>query len=357
MQSVVNSPGSAFPDGVHILNPLEVADWDATLGQFAAATFFHTAAWARVLHGTYGYQPLYFTEVASGRFVSLLPVMEIDSWLTGRRGISLPFTDECAPLGDDAVSFQHLLEQILVQAGKRGWKYWEGRGGRSFMGDAPASTSFYGHRLVLLADEAALFARVDSSVRRAVRKAEQSGLSIEFSQEMAAVRDFHVLLGKTRQRHGVPVQPFDFFANIQRHVLAEKQGWVVLARQGGIPVAGAVFFHFGRGAIYKFGASDEAFQHLRANNLVMWSAIKRYASEGFTSFDFGRTSLDNEGLRRFKLGWGTQENLVEYFRHDSKAGRFVTARDESSGWHNHVFRRMPRFLSRFVGRVLYKHIA
>ena len=43
--------------------------------------------------------------------VPLLPLMEVDSWLTGRRGISLPFTDECEPLYPDAESFKNLLQK------------------------------------------------------------------------------------------------------------------------------------------------------------------------------------------------------------------------------------------------------
>jgi hypothetical protein len=132
---------------------------------------------------------------------------------------------------------------------------------------------------------------------------------------------------------------------------------VVLARHGQVPVAGAVFFHFGKTAIYKFGASDEAFQHLRANNLVMWEAIKRFARQGLAALDFGRTSLENDGLRKFKHGWGTQEHRIDYVRYDRQEGGFVTARDESSGWYNRVFQMLPVFLSRLIGAALYKHMA
>jgi lipid II:glycine glycyltransferase (peptidoglycan interpeptide bridge formation enzyme) len=124
-----------------------------------------------------------------------------------------------------------------------------------------------------------------------------------------------------------------------------------------VPVAGAVFFHFGKTAIYKFGASNEAFQHLRANNLVMWEAIKWHAMRGFAVLDFGRTSLGNEGLRRFKLGWGTRERRIDYFRYDQRKSGFVTARDESSGWHNRIFRILPVSLSRLVGAASYRHVA
>ena len=394
-------PAGIRRSGADVLrvNPLEDPRWDARLATCPAASFFHGSAWARVLHGTYGFSPVYFvlgpvpamaearlranTEVSppaslpsqgpepveglveqtsrllheSQAFSALLPMVEVNSWLTGRRGVSLPFTDECEPLYSDVDSFRRVVQAALEYARVRAWKYVEFRGGRALLGEVPASTSFFGHRLDLRGDQPAIFARFDSSVRRAIRKAEQSGLTIEFSQDLEAVRLFYGLLCKTRQRHGVPPQPFRFFQNIQRHVLKENKGRVILARQGRVPVAGAVFFNSGMTATYKFGASNEAFQHLRGNNLVMWEAIKWHARQGFTTLDFGRTSLANDGLRKFKLGWGTQERTIDYVRYEVRTGRYVTATDESSGWHNRVFRLLPTPVSRIIGAALYRHVA
>lgn len=342
---------------IQILDPLEFRNWDSQLTRFPEATFFHTAAWARVLHGTYGYVPAYVAAVNGDRIESLLPVMEIDSWLTGRRGVSLPFTDSCEPLGIDARSIARLIAFAKGHAGKNAWRYLELRGGRTTLGDISSSGSYYGHHLVLQPDQALLFAQFDGSVRQAIRKAEQGNLTIEFSQSPAAIRTFYQLFCLTRQKHGIPPQPFAFFANIQRNVLAQNSGWVVLARQAGVPVAGAVFFHFGRSVIYKFGASDPTHQRLRANNLVMWAAIRRYAGDGFTSLDFGRTARNNEGLRRYKLGWGTQERPIDYFHYDIRQQKYVTVRTEPGGIIPRVGHLLPRFLSRLIGLILYKHIA
>lgn len=352
------SPAMPAPTAgnIQILNPLETPDWDARVRHFRTATFFHSAAWARVLHVTYGYQPVYFATGDANRIHSLLPMMEVKSWLTGRRGVALPFTDECEPLVPDLAAFPPLFAAAQAQGKVRRWKYLECRGSRAALADVPTSASFYDHRLELQPDESALFATFDGNARRNVRKAEQSGLTIEFSQSLESMQAFYGLLCMTRQRHGVPPQPFRFFANIQRHVLAEKQGWVVLARQGKVPVAGAIFFHFGQSVIFKFSASNKDFQHLRANNLVIWHAIRHYAREGFTSLHFGRTSLNNEGLRRFKLSWGTQERKSQYMRRDLKAERFVIADDQASGWHTRVFQRMPSFISQLIGALLYRHM-
>ena len=344
-------------DEIQALNPLEIEDWDAQVARMPGATFFHGLAWAKVLQRTYGYHPLYFTTAKSGRIESLLPVMKVESWLTGRRGVSLPFSDTCAPVCGDADSGRRLIQNAKNYGKKQRWKYLEFRGGRAFVSDLPASTSYFGHELKLQSDEVALFSKLASSTRTAVRKAEQAGLKIEFSRSPEAIKTFHRLLCLTRQRHGVPPQSFSFFANIQNQVLAKNQGWVVLARLGNVPVAGAVFFQFNRSVVYKFGASNPKYQSLRANNLVMWAAIGKYAREGFTYLDFGRTSLANEGLRRFKLSWGAQERLIEYFRYDFKTGRYITNPDASSSRIHRLYRMVPVLLSRLVGALLYKHIA
>jgi hypothetical protein len=135
-----------------------------------------------------------------------------------------------------------------------------------------------------------------------------------------------------------------------------KDGFVVLARYRGEPVAGAVFLMSGKHAIFKYGASLAAHQEVRANNLMMWESIKRLARHGYENLDLGRTSLANEGLRRFKLGWGTKEHRIEYVRCDVREGGFCTARDAASGWHNRLFRLLPVTLSRLTGSMLYKHM-
>ena len=301
---------------------------------------------------TYGFTPVWLAADHS-----LLPLMEVDSWLTGRRGIALPFTDDCGPLCETEDDFQRLFQNAVELGRSRGWKSIELRGGRKFSGEAPASLSFYGHSLNLVAAESLLFGQMAGSARQAVRKAEKDGVTVEVLQSEAAVRDFYVLQCRTRKRHGLPPQPFNFFLNIWRHILSQNQGMVVLASERGQTIAGAVYFFLGGRAIYKYGASDFRRQHLRPNNLVMWAAIKWLARNGATTLQLGKTSLAHEGLRRFKLNLGAVEQRIEYVKFDLKANRFVMETDGVAGWHNRAFRTLPVFMSRLAGELLYKHWA
>lgn len=287
----------------------------------------------------------------------LLPIMEVDSWISGRRGIALPFTDDSEPWCSNRDVFRSLFRSAIELGAARGWKYFECRGGKNFPEDAPSSLAYYGHAVQIVPDEECLFARLESSVRRAIRKSEKEGVTVEVSQSLDAVREFYKLQCKTRKKHGLPPQPFAFFQNIQKHVLSVNQGIVVTARYQGQPIAASVYFHFGQHAIYKYGASDENFQHLRGNNMVMWEAIKWYRRKGIKRLELGRTSVANTGLRKFKLGWRAEEYPIEYWKYDMRRRRLMTDTDRAAGWYNHAFRLMPMLLSRAIGAFLYRHSA
>ena len=341
------------PGAARRFNPLENPHWDALLASRPDFSFFHGAAWLKVLADSYAFAPEFFSAGAA-----VLPLMETNSWLTGRKGIALPFTDECGALGADTKSFGEMFAAAVAFGKSRGWKSIELRGGKNLFGaEVPASVSFYGHDLNLVADENLLFEKMDGAVRRAVRKAEKDGVTVEISPSLAAMKIFYDLQCLTRRRHGLPPQPWSFFLNIHRHVLSQNLGMVAVADHGGKKIAASVYFFLGGRAIYKYGASDFAQQHLRGSNLVMWAAMKWLAANGAKTLDLGKTSLANEGLRRFKLNLGAQERAVEYVKFDLRREIFVTEPDGVSGWHNRVFAAMPLWASRLAGGFLYRHWA
>ncbi len=353
--AVGKSAGTVSP-----ADPTVAPDWNRTIGALGGATFFHTSNWANVLSQTYGFTPAYLWHINDAGERSVMPAMETSQWLFGRRGVSLPFTDESPALLADAAAIRPLVDATLRQGASRAWTSWEFHGDRRSLGieDAPASLSYFGHALALKGSSEELFAKIDGTARTAIRKAINLGVSVEFSNELADLRVFYDQLCRTRRKHGLPPQPFRFFTSIHRHALSAGHGTVAIARRGGIPVASAIFFHFGASAIYKFAASDPLARESQANHLVLWRAIERYAKDGFHRLDFGRTSRNNDGLRRFKLAWRPTEYDLDYTRYDFRREGFVAGGNErTTGWHTRVFRLLPPFVSRLIGAIAYKHMA
>jgi lipid II:glycine glycyltransferase (peptidoglycan interpeptide bridge formation enzyme) len=161
---------------------------------------------------------------------------------------------------------------------------------------------------------------------------------------------------ETRKKHGLPPQPFLFFENIYKNVISIGMGEILFAVKDEAYIAGALYLKFGKKLLYKFGASYAKHYESRGNNFVMWEAIKKYSSEGFEEFDFGRTEINHEGLRRFKLGWNTEEHFIYTTRFDVNINHFLPADIHTEGFHNKIFNNTPVWLLKIIGNILYKHI-
>jgi hypothetical protein len=346
---------------VKLVNPLEDPNWDARLLSHPGYSFFHTSAWTRVMWQTYGYDPVYFTVIEGNRLLALLPVMEAASWLKGRRGVSLPFTDFCEFLDTDGLVKNTVFSEAIKLGEQRGWKYLEVRGNREHFEDTPASGQYLAHELDLCPDTDKQFERCESGVRRAIRKSEREGVRVEIVRTLEGVEHFYRLHCLTRRKHGLPPQSFTFFRHLHEYIISRSLGFVSLARWQDNVVAASVFLNIGTRAMYKYGASDVQFQSLRGNNLVMWEAIKWLGQHGYKSLHFGRTDADADGLRRFKLGWGATEQSIEYFRYNFRTKNFVamdTPQQQSGmGLANRVFQNLPVGVGRLVGKLAYRHMA
>ena len=341
---------------MRILDPVRDPGWDAVVALHRDAGCFHTSAWAKVLHQTYNHRPFYLQFSRGGRLAALIPLMEVRSLFTGRRGVCLPFSDACELLVFDPEAVSLVRDQLVRFAQERRWKHLEIRGGKFFQLTASSATKFYGHTLDLRSGVEELSTRFTSPVRRAIRKAERSGMSVVIVRNRQAVIDFYPLHVQTRRRHGLPPQPASFFLNIYEHIVGPGLGFIVLARHETRPISAAIFFRFGKNALYKYGASDKRFQEFRATNLVMWRGIQFLARNGAEKLHFGRTDCENDGLRRFKLSWGTKEETIDYFRVDPSARECLVSAPSDSGFHKKIFARLPLAVNRLAGAMIYPHL-
>jgi hypothetical protein len=285
-----------------------------------------------------------------------LPLMEVGSVLTGRRGVSLPFTDFCEPITDEKHYFDYIFNKLADHGRKANWKYIEFRGGSLFLEDIPSFSFFYRHTLDLSGDEEITFRRFRDSTRSTIRKTIKQGVEINIDHSLDSLKKFYVLNCMTRQRHGIPPQPFVFFKNLFDHIISKHQGMVVLAFHHGKVVAGAVFLHFGEVANYKYSASDYQYRHLGATGLVLWEAIRWYSQNGFKVIDFGRTDPDNKGLRVFKRGFCRDEKIFKYYKYDLVRGNWRADRASVEKPFGKLVSKVPVPLLRIIGSMLYRHI-
>jgi lipid II:glycine glycyltransferase (peptidoglycan interpeptide bridge formation enzyme) len=191
-------------------------------------------------------------------------------------------------------------------------------------------------------------------VQYCIKKAMREGVDVMHKEDFDSLLVFYNLLAITRKKLGVPIQPRKYFVRLWQHIINQGMGFIILAYNGARAIAGGVFLHFNNKVIYKYGATDPAYLSLFGNHAVLWEAIRWSCQNRFTIFDWGKTDKSNEGLRNFKLGWGTEENELPY----SYIGKKTI--DYSTGWAQKVgkitIRKTPKLVGRLIGELLYKHV-
>ncbi len=341
---------------IKILNPIEILDWDQRVQQFEDYSFFHSKNWANVINRTYGYKPFYFTLWRHDKLCAVFPLFEVSIPFLGKRAVSLPFTDHCIPLVSKSSDFKTLFDSAVIYGRNKKWQKIKLKGGQNFLEDAPTFDNFNLHVLKLEQDEKKLMKGFRSSTRRNIKKAYQKKLRVQIDNSLASLNDFYRLNCITRKHHGVPPQPFGFFLNIHKYILSKKNGIIIIVYHQKTAIAGAMFFHFGRKAMYKYGASRRETLGIRPNNLVMWEAIKWYSKNGYSYFDMGRSEPDNIGLNQFKNGWGTKVKQLGYYTFDLADEQFNGQKKSLLFNSSRILRKMPIPALRFVGEIAYKHM-
>ena len=73
-----------------IIDPSEIKNWDELILNFPDYSFFHSSSWSNVMRDTYNYTPSYFVIIENGILKAAVPLMIVNSSLTGNRAVSLP---------------------------------------------------------------------------------------------------------------------------------------------------------------------------------------------------------------------------------------------------------------------------
>lgn len=339
------------------INPLSDERWLPLLAAHPGASTFYQPGWLKTLTDTYGYKPFALTSTPAGKpLEDGVAFCEIDSWITGRRLVSLPFTDHGEPILS-ADGRLMLADWLRSESRHGGWKYIEMRPltwQTSPVEDGRESQSFWLHTLKTSGSLDDVFRAFDKdSVQRRIRRAEREKIAVEKGCSQEQVNDFYRLLIGTRKRHHLPPQPRSWFTNLFKNMTGQAE--LRIARKDGIAIGAIVSLHTGTNVIYKYGCSDEQYHRLAPMPWLFWNLIMDANAAGAESLDFGRTDLDNAGLIRFKDQFGTVRTKLTYYRFANKTVR-KPAPSSSGALTGRLFSLVPDRISCKVGEILYRHM-
>ena len=329
-------------------------EWLAFLQRQERATPFHHPAWTKVVSEVYGFPASAFiTRASDGTIAAGLPAIRVPSLGRRARWKCLPFTDACGPLGEDQE-----MNALMSALRNRADEDWEVRS--PVPGLATFHTGAVRHCLDLRPGLDVVYAGFHrSQVQRALRKAEREGIvHVREARERGDLTEVYYRLHvDTRKRQGIPPQPRRMFAAIWDELHTIGLASTQLAEIEGRPVAGAVFLHWNRMLIYKYGASRSDTWKAHPNHVIFWEVIRKACEIGMTRLDLGLTDAANRGLRGFKSNWGAQEEELTYSFSRSATQPRPTNHSRAQTLLGAAIRRSPPRVCEWIGSAIYRFAA
>jgi CelD/BcsL family acetyltransferase involved in cellulose biosynthesis len=345
---------------VRVLGPADDAQFREFIEGQANASVYHTADWRDLLSTTYGYEPMYLAHGEGGAIRAVLPMMLVDSRLTGKRLVSLPFSNVCGPAGAPE-SFGPLIDRALEIYGEVGASTLEIRtqADRFEPGDERFSNQSYfiTSLLDLNPDPEKIWKGFkDKNVRTEVRQAKKKGIEVRRGESIDDLKLFYDLFAPTRLKHGVPPTPFKFFRNMWEIMWPERLT-LFLATHGDLTVGAFITLGFGETLVAAYIGSDARFRSYRVHQAMLWEALEMGCLAGFKRFDWLRTPRNADSLRYFKIRWNSYEVDLNYLYYPEVKGTAGTV-EESAKYRlmTSLVKRSPDFVGKAIGRLIYKHL-
>lgn len=292
-----------------IIQNVKEEEWKEFLDDAATSSIYHTPEWKKLLEKTFNYIPYYlFAKDGCGKIVGLLPLFHVKSRLTGNRLCSVPFSHICDPIGDNDTVNLLIREGINIYENLN-VNFLEIRSPIGFE-KFYTQNAFSTHVLELSNHPENVFNKLKTDVRRGIKRSDNRGIIVNTTKIIEDLKDFYELNCLTKKEIGVPCHPWKFFNNLF-NILRDNVSLYV-AKYNNEIIAGGIMEYYKDTVLYGYGAADSDYLGLYPYNAFLWKSIEDACMNGYTYYDFGRTSYDNSGLIDFKKRWGTVETKLNY---------------------------------------------
>jgi FemAB-related protein (PEP-CTERM system-associated) len=291
--------------------------WDAFVAAMPSGTFFHRAAWARVIETAFGHPTHYALTERDGAVTGVLPLAQVKTLLFGNTLISAPFCVYGGPLAADAESADALeahAAALLSRTGASAVEFRERDPADSNPVESDPAESdwverpdlYVTFRKPIAADHERNMKAIPRKQRAMVRKGIQNGLHSVCNLDTGVL---HAIYAESVRNLGTPVFSHRYFA-----VLAEVFRDcvdVVTVMDGETPIAAVLNFYWRDEALPYYGGGTLAARQRAGNDFLYWEVMRRAADRGFRLFDFGRSKIGT-GSYAFKHNWGFEAEKLHY---------------------------------------------
>jgi FemAB-related protein (PEP-CTERM system-associated) len=312
------------------------------------------AQWYTVIRQAYGHKPLYLQAEDTTGVNGILPAFLIQSWVFGTVVTSMPFLDVGGPCTSSAMHLDALVSHLLQEAASHGAGLVELRCARPLDLPFQASNDKVNLILPLPKDSDRLWSQLDTKVRNQIRKAERSGLSIEYGGN-EKLAEFYSIFAQNMRDLGSPVHAIGFFQAIL-NTFGENAS-VVLVRNDTQAIGGLIALSYKDVLFVPWASSLRQYFSLCPNMLLYWESLRKACLDRFRLFDFGRSSR-HAGTYRFKRQWGAIEQPLFWYSIPIRTHprKHLSQTDGPGAILAQLWRSLPLRMTKWLGPMIRKSL-
>jgi hypothetical protein len=282
-------------------------EWDEFASRYTDLIFYQSV-WSRVLKEGLGGQPLYFCLQEGEEIVAGLPGILLDFKIFKILYASIPYGNV---MGQKPY-YPMFLELLEKEVGRRGID-------QIRLTESPFSESYspessfkpVSAKCTLLDlrgyDKERIWESYKKNIRRDVRKAQRSGITIRRGDSREDAKVFYKLyLASMERNRAMARYPLRWFETLYEVLTKKGLGAIHMAELNEVAVAGVVLIYSASSTHYFHNGSQYEFLKFCPNELLVHSSIENAVEKGISFFDFMGSDPNDLSLVRFKEKWGSQ---------------------------------------------------
>ena len=296
-------------------------EWDEFALQYTDLIFYQSV-WSEVLKKGLGGQPLYFCLREGEKIVAGLPGVLLNFKIFKILYASIPYGHL---IGEKSYysGFLELLEKEFRRRGVDQVRLTESPFCESYRPESfnpiPAKCTILDLREY---DKERIWEGYKKNIRRDVRKAQKSGVTIRSGDAREGVHIFYKLyLASMERNRAMAKYPLQWFEAIHEIVGERGLGTILVAELDGTPIAGVVLIYSPSSTHYFHNGSKYEFLKFCPNELLIHFALEEAIEKGNSFFDFMGSDPGDLSLLRFKEKWGSRSMDVHTYVKDCRPFR------------------------------------
>ena len=292
---------------IRSLDDTSSAAWDAFVNAMPNGTFFHRAAWAKVIESEFRFRTFYSYVTRDGAITGVLPLCQVKTLLFGNTLTSSPFCVYGGPLAADPESAAALTEFAASLLSRTGADAVEFRHREAVESDWLERPDLYvTFRKPIVGNHDQNMKAIPRKQRAMVRKGIQNGLTSVIDQDPMRL---HGIYAESVRNLGTPVFARRYFSKLMRTFYDCAD--IVSILHGDKAVASVMNFYFRDEVLPYYGGGTSDARQVAGNDFMYWEVMRRGADRGFRLFDFGRSKMGT-GAYAFKHNWGFVPDKMHY---------------------------------------------